>query len=122
MPHGRGSLPTRPGSGQALDGRTLGPGGTVSVPIASTATSPALLPTGVVAVAGNVTVANTTDSSFLTVYPDGTTLPLAADLNWVPGQIVPNLVVARLGADGALAVYNHTGNVDVIVDLFGYWS
>jgi hypothetical protein len=113
---------TRPGSGQALDGRTLGPGGTVSVPIASTATSPALLPTGVVAVAGNVTVANTTDSSFLTVYPDGTTLPLAADLNWVPGQIVPNLVVARLGADGALAVYNHTGNVDVIVDLFGYWS
>jgi hypothetical protein len=35
--------------------------------------------------------------------------------------VVPNLVTTKLG-NGALAVYNHLGQVDVIVDVFGYWS
>ncbi|MFI5313696.1 MAG: hypothetical protein ACHQ06_06025, partial [Candidatus Dormibacteria bacterium] len=79
------------------------------------------LPPGAVAVAANVTAADTTHDSFLTVYPDQPPPPTASDLNWVAGQVVPNLVTTKLG-NGALAVYNHLGQVDVIVDVFGYWS
>jgi hypothetical protein len=109
---------TRAGSGEPLAGTTLGAGDTRSVPVVSAAG----LPAGVVAVAANVTVAQTTASSFLTAFPDSTAQPLSSDLDWLAGQVVPNLVVARLGSNGALAVYNHSGAADVIVDVFGYWS
>jgi hypothetical protein len=110
---------TRPGSGAPLASSTLSTGSTVSVPAAGLAGVPS---SGVVAVAANVTVTDTNHSSFLTVYPDTTVRPLASDLNWVPGQTVPNLAITQLGSDGALAVYNNQGRVDVIVDVFGYWS
>jgi hypothetical protein len=48
--------------------------------------------------------------------------PLASNLNWVPGQTVPNLVVVKLGPDGKVILFNSGGNVDVIVDVVGwYW-
>jgi hypothetical protein len=112
---------TRAGSGQPLAGQTLGPAGTISVPVASTASTSGILPVGVVAVAGNVTVADPSASSYLTVYPANGARPLASDLNWVADQVVPNQVIAQLGSNGALGVYNNTGSVDVIVDIFGYW-
>ena len=46
--------------------------------------------------------------------------PIASDLNWAPGQTVPNLVVVKLGADGKIAIHNGFGSTDVIVDVFGY--
>lgn len=110
---------TRPGSGAPLASSTLSTGSTVSVPAAGLAGVPS---SGVVAVAANVTVTDSNHSSFLTVYPDATARPLASDLNWVLGQTVPNLAITRLGSDGAVAVYNNQGRVDVIVDVFGYWS
>jgi hypothetical protein len=110
---------TRPGSGAPLASSTLSTGSTVSVPAAGLAGVPS---NGTVAVAANVTVTDTNHSSFLTVYPDTTVRPLASDLNWVPGQTVPNLAITQLGTNGALAVYNNQGRVDVIVDVFGYWS
>jgi hypothetical protein len=110
---------TRPHSGQPLAGQTLGARDTRTVPI-----TPAN-PNGVIvqAVAANVTVANTSASSYLTVFQNGSSPPLASDLNWVAGQVVPNLAITQLGGSpGALAVYNNSGSVDVIVDVFGYWS
>jgi hypothetical protein len=47
---------------------------------------------GVSAVVMNVTVTNTTASSFLTVFPAAAQRPVASNLNWVPGQTVPNRV------------------------------
>jgi hypothetical protein len=104
---------SRTGSGLQLAGQTLNSGAIRTVN--------ANLPPGAVAVAANVTAADTTYDSFLTVYPDQPPPPTASDLNWVAGQVVPNLVTTKLG-NGALAVYNHLGQVDVIVDVFGYWS
>jgi hypothetical protein len=69
----------------------------------------------------NVTVTNTTQASFLTVWPDGTPRPTASDLNWVAGQPVPNLVVVDCG-DGAVRIFNATGSVDVVVDVSGWYS
>ena len=55
---------------------------------------------GVGAVALNVTVTNPTAPSFLTVWPTGDTAPLASNLNYLPGQTVPNLVIAKVGTGG----------------------
>jgi hypothetical protein len=107
---------TRPGSGQPQAGNTLGPGSTIAV-----STAPARPPPSAVAVAANVTVVNGTVSSYLTAYPGGSTAPLASDLNWTVGEVVPNLVVTRLGS-GVLNLYNNTGSVDVVVDVFGFWA
>lgn len=106
---------TRSGTGL---GGTLGASDTRTLSVATGAA----VPTGAVAMAANVTAADTSRPAFLTVYPSGVSRPTASDLNWVPGQLVPNLTVATLGQDGAVNVYNLTGSVDVIVDVFGYWS
>jgi hypothetical protein len=57
-----------------------------------------------------------------TVWPTGVSRPTASDLNWVAGQTVPNLVVATLGSDGAIQVFNAAGSVDVVVDVSGWHS
>jgi hypothetical protein len=74
------------------------------------------------AVVVNVAVTNTTASSFLTIYPTGVSLPLAANLNFVAGQTVPNLVTVGLGTGGKATVYNGVGTVDVIFDVQGYYT
>src|SRR5438309_3622486 len=72
------------------------------------------------AVIVNMTVTNTTANGHLIVYPSDASQPIASDLNWAPGQTVPNLVVVKLSADGKIAIYNGFGSTDVIVDVLGY--
>ena len=48
--------------------------------------------------------------------------PLASDLNFVPGQTVPNLVIAKLGPDGKLSIFNNAGNSHIVVDVLGWYS
>jgi len=77
---------------------------------------------GVSAVAMNVTVTAPTASGFLTIFPSGSARPLAANLNFDPGKTVPNLVVAKLGTDGRVALFNSAGNTHVIFDVAGWYS
>lgn len=79
-------------------------------------------PAGVAAVAVNVTVAGPTAHSFLTVFPTAEPKPNASNLNFVAGQIVANLVVAKLGAGGRLTIYNLAGSTHVIVDVAGWFG
>jgi len=115
-------LDTRVGTGGF--GSPVGPGGTIKVPVAGQVGVPAMTatvpPTAVVL---NVTVTNTSAASFLTVFPgDAASPPPTSDLNWTPGQTVPNLVVVRLGADGTVAIYNVAGSTDVIADVVGWYN
>ncbi|HEX3647798.1 MAG TPA: PKD domain-containing protein [Pseudonocardiaceae bacterium] len=110
-------LDTRNGTGGVKVGR-LGPNGVVSVALAGTHGLPA---TGVRAVVLNVTAVDPSTTSFLTVYPDQTTRPVASSLNFVAGQTVPNLVTVPLGPNGNVDFYNHLGTVDVVADLEGYY-
>jgi len=74
-----------------------------------------------VALALNVTAIGATAPTFLTVWPGGTR-PTASSLNPVPGQPpTPNGVIAQLSTDGSFAIYNLAGDVDVIVDVVGYY-
>jgi len=77
---------------------------------------------GVSAVVVNLTATQPTAGSYLTAYPSGTSRPLASDLNFGPGQTIPNLVVVKLGAGGKFSVYNAQGNTHVIADVVGYYD
>jgi hypothetical protein len=72
------------------------------------------------AVVINVTATNPSQSSWLTVWPGGQ-LPNTSDLNFVPGQTVPNLVVVQVGGT-LISIHNQYGTTDVIVDLVGYFG
>ena len=79
--------------------------------------------TGVSAVVLNVTVTQPSAQGHITVYPDGTTLPTASNLNFSPGETVPNLVIAPVGSDGKVDLNNgSSGTVELIADVSGYFS
>ena len=78
--------------------------------------------TAATAVVLNVTVANPSAPSFLTLWPDGASRPAASDLNFLAGQVTSNLVVVKVGADGKIGIFNAAGTTDVIVDVVGWYS
>jgi hypothetical protein len=77
---------------------------------------------GVSAVLMNVTAVTPDNNTFITVYPTGGERPLASNLNVVAGQVIPNMVLARVGADGSVAIYNNAGSIDVVADVMGYFT
>jgi hypothetical protein len=78
--------------------------------------------TGVTAVVMNVAVAQPTAAGFITVWPSGEPRPLVASLNFLPLQIVPNLVTVKLGANGKVNLFNSAGNVNLVADVMGYYT
>jgi hypothetical protein len=101
-------LDTRGGSAVSREARPLkvaGAGG-----VATQATAAVL----------NVTVTNPSTSSWLTVWPTGAAQPFASDLNFVAGQTVPNLVIAKLGTEGSINMATGGGGTDVVVDVVGF--
>ena len=109
---------TRAGSGQANAGATLPAGG--SLTITGFSTAPVVASS---ALALNVTVTNTKNGGFLTVYPAGTALPLASNLNWSAGATVAGRVFSDTNNSGSFTVYNgSSGTVDVIVDESGWFT
>jgi hypothetical protein len=112
---------TRTGSGEPYAGDTLHPGSTQAIQVTGVADD-GVPATGVTAVVLNVTVTDTTAPSFLTVFDPDHSMPLASNLNWGPGVTVANRVVVPVSSTGQIAVYNQSGNVDVIVDVNGYFN
>jgi hypothetical protein len=80
------------------------------------------VPVDAVAVAVNVTSVDATTPTYVTVWPSGLGRPLASNLNPVPQRATPNLVVVRLGSDGAVQLYNNSGSVHLVGDLVGWFS
>jgi hypothetical protein len=78
--------------------------------------------TGVSAVVLNVTVTETTSGGYLTVSPTGTPRPVVSSLNWSVGATIPNAVTVKVGAGGAIDLYQPgPGSAQVIVDVVGYY-
>ena len=89
------AMDTRPGfatvDGQFAGGGAAGPNGTRSVTIAGR--NALTVPANATAVVLNVTAVQPTQAGHLRVFPTGGALPVVSNVNFVPGQIVPNLVV-----------------------------
>jgi len=80
------------------------------------------IPNSAVAIVMNTTAVSPTFASFLTVWPAGVTRPLAASLNYVAGDVRPNLVQVGIGSNGSVSLYNNAGSVDLVADLTGYFA
>ena len=61
------------------------------------------------AVVLNVTVTDTTASSYLSIWPAGQAQPTASSLNWTPGRTIPNAVTVKLGAGGKISIVQPVG-------------
>ena len=81
------------------------------------------VPTDATAVVVNVTAVDPSSAGFVTVWPAGAVMPLASSLNTSPGRSRPNLVVAKVGAGGAVSLYDYVdvGGTDLVVDVVGYF-
>jgi len=113
---------TRPGQ-MTVDGAFAGggavPGGsTANLTVTGRGGVPA---TGVGAVVLNVTAVDPTTPSYLTVWPAGETRPNASNLNFAAGQTIPNLVIAKVGANGQVSIYNNAGATHLVVDVAGWF-
>ena len=76
--------------------------------------------TGLVA---NVTVADATEASYVAVFPGDVVRPVPfSNLNFAPGQVVPNAVVVRVAPNGNIAFYNHLGTTALVADAAGYFA
>ena len=98
-------------------GTTLGDRGSLNLSIGGVS-----VPANATAVVLNVTAVNESTAGFFTVFPTGSALPLASNLNWVARETVPNLVSVGLGRGGNVTIYNGLGSADAVVDLEGYYA
>ena len=110
-------LDTRAGNGAPT--AKLAAGATLSLQVTGRGGVPA---GGVSAVVLNVTVTDTASGGFLTAWPAGEPMPLASNLNFLPGDTVPNLAILKVGAGGAVNLYSSGGPVSVIADVAGYFG
>jgi Bacterial Ig-like domain len=79
------------------------------------------LPGGTTAVALNVTVVDAAPGNYVTVFPCGTAVPDASNVNaGAPGQAVSNTTIAKLAADGTVCLFTST-SAHLIVDVQGYF-
>jgi len=105
---GTGGYSTAWGPGESRDLDVLGSAGVPSA--------------GVTSVVLNVTVTGPSDSSFLTVFPQGLARPMSSNLNFVAGQTVANQVIVKVSPNGKISMFNNSGNVHVIADVLGYYD
>jgi hypothetical protein len=67
----------------------------------------------------NVVAARPADAGYLTAFPCDEQRPLAANVNYGPGQLGSNAVLAKTAADGTVCVYTFA-ETDLIIDVNGY--
>lgn len=99
---------------------TLNQGQTVSVPVLGLGGVPA---SNVRAVVVNITAAGPTKAGFLTVYPSGESRPETSSVNFqATAGAIANQISIKVGADGAISIFNVFGSTRTIVDISGYFS
>ena len=74
----------------------------------------------VVAAVMNLTVVVPSSVGYATVWPCGTKMPVASNVNVVAGQDRANSVIAPVGADGAVCVFVNAP-ADIVVDISGWF-
>ncbi|MGP0031324.1 MAG: protease pro-enzyme activation domain-containing protein [Acidimicrobiales bacterium] len=107
-------------NGPGNSGSTLSAGGTISVQVTGTYGTD-VVPAGATAAVLNVTSVASAAAGHLTVYPEGTGLPTASNVNYAAGQSTANRVIVPLSSHGGISV-NSSAASDVVVDVSGYFS
>jgi hypothetical protein len=114
-------LDTRPGGNCDNVSTPIAAGGTITTLARVTCESITIPPTAQ-AIVGNITVLNGgSQTGFLTIYPSGQSLPLAANMIYGPGAILSNGFTVGLGANGEFNIFGER-TIDVVVDISGYYA
>lgn len=104
--------------GSDNSGETLPAGATLDIEVTGAGDVPS---SGVSAVVLNVTAVDPGTSGFITVYPEGGSLPITSNVNFIAGQVVPNRVIVPLSSSGQISIYSSAPS-DVLVDVSGWYS
>ena len=80
------------------------------------------VPADATSVVLNLTATDVTLGGYVTAWPAGVAQPTASNLNFVPGDTVPNLVIVEVGSNGSIDLFNRFGQVDLVADLVGYFT
>ena len=101
-------------------GPSLGPNSTRSFPIRGNCG----VPTTAKAAAINVTVANPTAASYLTLWPSGTSRPTVSTINFDSSDwaVANGAIVPLSTGTNDLSIFNAAGTVNVILDVTGYYQ
>ena len=70
----------------------------------------------------NLTGVSPTADTWLVAYANGTSRPRTSNLNLRPNSIRANMATVPVGSDGRIRIYNHTGSVDLVVDMIGFYA
>jgi hypothetical protein len=112
-------LDTRNGNGIGGTAATVPGNGSIDLQVTGRADIPS---THVGAVVLNTTVTAPTQNGWIVVYPAGSPLVLASNVNFVIGQTIPNLVMVKLGDGGQVTLHNGTsGPTHLLADVAGYF-
>ena len=98
-------------------GGPVGPAQTIELAVRGRGGVPAH---GAGSVALNITATDATSATFVTVFPGGGARPNASTINVVPGRTVANSTIVRLGPDGTVSLYNHLGDVHLVIDVLAW--
>jgi chitodextrinase len=114
-------LETRTGPDDTtIDGQAQGIGRRTAGSITElTVTNRAGVPANATAVMINLTAVLPDGNGFLTAFPCGTDQPNASSVNYAPGQVVPNAVLAKIGTNGRICIFTLAAT-DILVDVTGY--
>jgi RHS repeat-associated protein len=117
-PAGGGYTPLTPS--RLLDTRTSGPCVSGASGRLLTVAGVGRVPAGAAAVAMNVTVVRPSAAGWLSVDPAGPLRSATSSLNYVRGQVVANLVLAKVGAGRQVRLLASAGCPHVVVDVVGW--
>ncbi len=76
---------------------------------------------GLAAVVLNITATYASAGGYFTLYPSGTSRPIASSLNWASGKTVANQVIVQVGENGDVALYA-SAPVQAVADVSGYFT
>ena len=105
--------------GVGAKGGAAGTRGTVDVKVTGRYGIPT---SGVSAVVLNVTGVSPTAATHVIAFPSGETRPGTSNLNLAKGEVRPNLVIAKVGTNGAVTLYNNAGSTHLIADVAGWFA
>ncbi len=125
-------LDTRPGNPACYGGGGPDRGGSsYTDPVSAPCNGKVNVPSNAGAVVGNATVVADAGAGpgYLTLFPAGAILPTVSNVNYVPGQVVPNAFIVGVAnftfSNGSVYKtfmdYPST-TIDIILDISGYFS
>lgn len=109
-------LDTRIGLGRTGSSRVAA-GTSVEIAVAGRAG----VPTNATAAVFNVTAVDAQRPGYLTVYPCGSTVPVASNVNYASSAPTPNLVTAQLSSSGSVCVFAER-DTHILLDVSGSYS